>query len=132
VNALLHSALGAFPSLYSNLDSESCFRAFAPALPVEVAEHEDHFLLRIEVPGVKRDNLEVTIDGRVLILNVFAGSAVSDDAAAEPGREVIRSKRIALPESIEAERVSASLEDGILEVTLPKLAVAKARVISIA
>ena len=114
------------------MDLDSFFRPPNTGLPVEVAEKEDHYLLRAEVPGVKRDLIEVSIDGRILSLAVFASREDGDAEASEGERTLVRSRKLTLPESVDAGEVSASLEDGILALTLPKVPTAKARVIEIA
>lgn len=133
VDALLHSALRGFPSLATAFDVDHLLRPVPANLPVEVAEKEDHYLLKVEVPGVKRDRIGLTVDGQALAIEVFESPVQEGEEASEEGeRQVLRRRHLTLPESVAAEQVKASLEDGILTVTLPKLPVAKARVIEIA
>ncbi len=68
---------------------------------------EGSTILEIEAPGVKRESIEVTVEGVVLSIK-----------GARRGSQVIQKYR--LPEDIDTDQLSAKLEDGILTVFLPK------------
>ena len=93
---------------------------WAPALDVV---HEDgDLLIRAELPGVKRENVEITLHERVL--------TISGERRAEEQREgsgyYVRERRhgsfrrsLVLPHDVEEGRISARFEDGVLEVRVP-------------
>lgn len=87
---------------------------------VDVYETEDAVVVRVELAGVRRDALRVSVDGELLrIQGVREGAGVGAvrlhqmEIASGPFE-----RRLALPPEIDRERVTAHLEDGLLTVTL--------------
>ena len=107
--------------------------AFAPALDVE--ETQDNFTLHVEVPGVKPDDVDVSIEESVLTI---AGSRdFYEDKTAEGFRRVERSfgtfrRSVRLPDRVDPDAVTAQYKDGLLTVTVPKAESAKPRRIEVA
>jgi HSP20 family protein len=95
-------------------------RGWLPA--VDLIRAPGEVLLRADVPGVKSDDLRIEVDGATLTIS---GARPEPDAAVEWSylREERRcgpfSRSLALPGRIDAAKVDARLQDGILEVTLP-------------
>lgn len=98
----------------------------------DVTEADDAYLIEIEVPGMKRDDISVEISGNELI--------VSGEYKERERKGLIRSRtrrvgrfeyRTTLPTDIDADKVSADLADGVLTVRIPKSEAAKPRRISI-
>ena len=90
---------------------------------VDIFETEDDLQVRVELAGVAREDVRVTLDANVL--------QISGERAPSSSTEVMRlhqmeiasgpfERRIALPASIDRERVSARLSEGVLNVTLGK------------
>ena len=98
-------------------------------VPVDIFEDEDAFIVRLEVPGVKREALEVNLEGRALSVKVT--EEVADDDNEEGGRATTAERTLTVPETVDGTAVKAALADGILTLTLPKLEEAKPRVITI-
>jgi HSP20 family protein len=119
------SYLFANRSPWSGLESEieQHFQsALAPRIPVEFTEDKDNAYVRAELPGVSREaiNLEL-VDGQ---LNL--------SASRKQGEETISLTRsLAIPESVQADKVAATYENGVLTVTLPKAETAKPRKIAL-
>jgi HSP20 family protein len=105
--------------------------AWNPA--VDVYEDQDSFRVRAELPGMKKDEINITLHENTLTLS---GERKERENA---GAKSFRSERIfgrfqrtlTLPRGIEANRVTASYRDGILAVTLPKTEQSKPRQIQI-
>ncbi|MFB6111302.1 MAG: Hsp20/alpha crystallin family protein [Halobacteriaceae archaeon] len=96
-------------------------------VPVDVLDRGDAFLVRVEVPGFTEEDIHVELrDNRLLV----EGERATEEAEGDlTGRYIRRERRtesvnrtITLPEEVDAEAVSASLREGLLEVTLPKAA----------
>mgnify|MGYP003573882403 CR=1 FL=1 len=112
--------------------SDAGERSFAP--PVDVWEDDEEFLLSVELPGVKAENVEVEIDKNVLTLR---GSRQAEKKEEKDGR--FRTERFygsfersfTLPESVDDKAVVADMEDGVLKLRLPKKATLEPRKISI-
>jgi len=112
------------------------FRAFAPFFrtgagdagqvsqdpglgPVEWYEDDDHYHVRIELPGVVREQLKVDAeDGNVrLSFEAFEQESLENG---ETTREKRFERVLRIPEGVELGGISARLADGILDLTLPK------------
>lgn len=101
---------------------------------VDIAETENDLVLTADLPGLKKDEIKVRIENGSLILSGERKFA-SDDKKTGYHR-IERSygafKRLfQLPDSVDAEKVSASYEDGVLRITLAKKELAKPRSIDI-
>lgn len=105
---------------------------WSPAVDIE--EYADRFVLHADVPGVDPAAIEVTLEKGVLTL---AGSR--EQAVEQPGIERRRNeravgrflRRFVLPDTADAEAVSASGRNGVLEVVIPKRAQAQPRRIAV-
>lgn len=93
--------------------------SFRPSLnrQVEWYEDDENYHSLVELPGVKRENLNVEVEEGLLRLSytVTKAQAGSDGSEEERFEFVLRT-----PEGVEGEKTSAKLEDGILRLTLPK------------
>jgi HSP20 family protein len=94
---------------------------------MNIANTEAAFVLTVEMPGVAKDGVEVTLNGR--LVEVEGRRA----AAEEPGcthRETVSKlfyRWLELPEDVEASKVQTEMADGVLRVVLPKKAASKAK-----
>lgn len=103
---------------------------FAPA--VDVREDDAAYTVWLEVPGVRRDALDISLQNNVLTIK-----GAKEQAAVEGRyRRVERSygsfvRSLSLPRNIDENGVVANLENGVLEVRLPKREEARARQIAV-
>jgi len=102
-----------------------------PAL--NVWEDEGHLHVEAELPGLKMDDLEVLVVGNELTIK--GETKAAQDESTSYHRRERRSgsftRVIRLPTPVEAEKVEAALQNGILTVTLPKAEAAKPRKITV-
>ncbi|MES1167126.1 MAG: Hsp20/alpha crystallin family protein [Pseudomonadota bacterium] len=101
----------------------------APRFPVDLYEDKANAYVRAELPGIARNDINVElIDGALTI------TAARKTAAAEgqPEQSVSFSRSVTIPAEVEADRVAASYENGVLTVTLPKRAEAQPKKITVA
>ena len=106
---------------------------------VDVAETDETFLIRAELPGIDPDSIDVTVEENVLSISGERSFPVSteDDA---PGpryrrreiREGSFSRKIRLAADVDVEAVAATSSNGILEVTVPKQPVELPRKVTVA
>ena len=112
--------------------TEDAFGAWAP--PVDIFERQDYLVIRAEVPGVQMEDLDVRIENGVLTLH---GERKQDfDVKEENAHRMERAygtftRSFSLPTTVDAERVTATYKDGVLEVTVPKAETAKPKSIEI-
>ena len=112
--------------------SQQFLSGWAPAF--DLHEDKDNLVLRAELPGMKKEDIEISLQGDVLTL---AGERKEEQYHKEA--EVYRSERflgrfqrtISLPVQVDVAKVQASYKDGILTVTLPKAEHAKPRQIEV-
>ena len=104
----------------------------APA--VDIYEDKDSFVVKAELPGMKKEDIEVTLhDGSLSISGERKGEEKWEDA------EVHRSERffgrfqrtMALPTPVNSSGIKAQYRDGVLTVTLPKAEEAKPKQIDV-
>jgi len=101
--------------------------------PVNLWERDDALLLELEIPGVRTEQVDISVVGDELTLKVdrpdVQQEGVTYHRRERPAGSFTRVLR--LPTDVDAERVEAELRDGVLTVTLPKAASAKPRKITV-
>ena len=105
----------------------------AGGMPLDVVRHENDVTLRLDVPGIDPEQIEVTVDRGILTI-----SGKRDEERTENDKFFVRertmgtfTRRMRLPESLNAEAVEASYANGVLEVRIPVLEQAKPRKIEV-
>ncbi len=119
VNRSLESEVG---SLLDSAFADFATPALAPRFPVDLYEDKDNAYVRAELPGVTREAINVEIVDGYLTIN--ATRKVGDES-------VNFARSVSLPDAVQADKVGASYENGVLTVTLPKQEQAKPRKIDI-
>ena len=104
--------------------SEESGQSVADWIPaVDIVEEKERFVLRADVPGVSPDDIDVSMDRGVLTVSGQRLEQPSEDASGARRLERVTGKfyrRFTLPETADAEEITASSENGILEVIIPK------------
>jgi len=132
-----------FPTLFRGLLGEADTRGqatgtgSAQAVPmrVDVSEAAGSYVVKADLPGVPKESIHVDIDGN----RVTIRAEVRRESEQKEGERVLRSERyygqfarsFALTDEIDEDKAGAKFENGVLELTLPKKAVAGARRLSI-
>jgi HSP20 family protein len=91
-------------------------------IPYNMQEGENGYLLSVDLPGVTKDDLNIEVAERVMTLSGERKTAVQ-------GSKFFC--RFLIPESADTSKIEASLENGVLEIGLPKLESSKPRNIQI-
>jgi len=127
-----------FEEMFEDWDRESPLpdlrrgARFVPA--IDVTEDENSVTLTAEIPGMEREDLDVTVDDGVLTLK---GEKRDEQVSDETGFHRVErrygqfERRIRLPEYVDAEKIEATYKDGVLKLTMPKSEAAKAKSIEI-
>lgn len=84
--------------------------------PMDIRHEADAIVLKAEVPGIKKEDVEITLQGDVL--TVKAEKKVGKAGAEEIEKSYARS--VTLPFEADSGKIEAYLEDGILEIRVPK------------
>jgi HSP20 family protein len=95
--------------------------AWAPA--VDISERKDAYLVTAELPGVKADQVEITFEGG--LLTIQGERHFAHDSADEKMHRTERyygafRRSITLPSHVEADKIEASAQDGVLQIMVPK------------
>lgn len=113
-------------------DSNSATADWAP--PVDIEEYPDRFVIFADIPGVDPDSIDVTLDDGVLTLSGSRQAAVEPANVERRRRERAAGRfhrRFTLPDTADADAVTASGRLGVLEVQIPKRAQAQPRRIAV-
>ena len=110
-------------------------REGAAPIKVDVVEKGDAYVVKADVPGVKKDDIQVTIEGNQITI----AAEVKRESEQKEGERLVRSERyfgavyrsFVLPVEIDEAASNAKYEDGVLELTLAKKAEAQARKLTI-
>jgi len=88
---------------------------------VNIHETKDGYRLEAEMPGVRKEGLEITLDGgEITIIGRRAAEEVSGEAVFRERRLADFRRVFELDPAIDTERISAKMEQGVLTLTLPK------------
>ncbi len=104
-------------------------------IKVDVNDTKEAFTVKAEIPGVKKDDIHVSIDGAVVTIS----AEVKQEDRQTKDDQVLRSERyygtvsrsFQLPQDVDAGKAKAKYESGVLHLTLPKKAQANARRLAI-
>ena len=115
---------------FGDLGTRSDTGSWTP--PVDIEESDDAYVVEAELPGVKREDVQIEIVGSELTIS---GKTEERDTKGAVRRQVRRTGRfeyrVGLPEAVDADKVEAGLKDGVLTVRAPKSQRAERRTIEI-
>ena len=105
---------------------------WAPA--VDIKELDNSFVLHADIPGVKPEDISVTMEEGVLTIKGEKKTAAETEK--EGYKRVERTygsfyRRFSLPDTADAEAISAKSKDGVLEITIPKREAVKPKKINV-
>jgi HSP20 family protein len=112
--------------------TEGSCRTWAPV--VDIYEKGDDLVICAEIPGLEQDDVEISIENSTLLLRGERKRKTEfEDKDAHRLERKFGSftRSFTLPKTVDSNRISASYKDGVLELTLPKVAQAKPRKIEI-
>lgn len=109
--------------------------AETPAIKIDVKEQENAYLVHAEMPGIRKEDIHVSIDGPTVSISAER----KQEKDVKEGERVLRIERyfgkvarsFQLGQDIDDARASAKFTDGVLELTLPKKAATQSKRLSI-
>ena len=109
--------------------------AVLPRAKVDVAEKNGAYVVTAELPGVKKEDIHISIDGAQVTLE----AEVKREKEATKDERVLHSERVygkvtrsfSLPQEIDEAKAEAKFRDGVLELRLPKKAAAARKQVTI-
>ena len=92
-------------------------------MKIDVTRADDTYTVKADIPGVKKDDIQVSVDGN----EVTISGEIKKETEEKKGEEVLRSERyygkisrsFTLPQDVDEANVSAKYADGVLRLTLP-------------
>lgn len=109
--------------------------SFEARMPrVDVLDQKDKVVVRAEVPGVRKEDLDVSLSDHLLTIRGHTEQETTREEGEYRRREISRgsfSRSISLPADVDADKARATFENGVLELTLPKAPQARRRSIKI-
>ena len=108
-----------FPEFINDEDVAEKF-----AMPVELHEHEKDYCINAELPGVKKEDLDIDLDKNHITINAKKNEE-KEESDSHYKKSEFRygefSRTIYFPNEIDIEKTDAKLEHGILKITAPKI-----------
>jgi HSP20 family protein len=100
------------------------FEQQVPQIKIDVKENDGAYVVRADIPGVKKEDIKVDVDGNVVSIS----AEVKEEKEQKEGARVIRSERyygsmsrsFSLGQDVDEKAAKAKYTDGVLELTLPK------------
>jgi HSP20 family protein len=127
-----------FESALRRFFAPVAFEAEAPALQmrIDVSEKDDAYLVKADIPGVKKEDINVRIDGNVVQIDA---EVKREKETKGNGDRVLRSERyhgtvsrtFSLTDDVDDSKAQASYADGVLTLSLPKKATAASRKLTV-
>ena len=100
------------------------------AVPLDVVQQGDNFIIRASIPGVNPDNIDVSIEDNVLTIRGHS----AHEAEHKEGNYLMRERRsgsfyraLRLPDTVDTDQAQPHYEHGVLTITIPKAESKKAR-----
>ena len=108
---------------------------FKEGLPeVDVIDQDSSIMVRAALPGVKKDNLEVSSTDRTITIRGKTREETREEKGEYYRHEISTGnflRTVSLPAAVDESRIKAKFKDGLLEVTLPKLESAKRHTVKV-
>lgn len=136
VRSLQHEINRAFDTMFGDMQSNGNgnghSRAWTPV--VDVAETPDTFMIKAELPGVTTEDIQLNMQNNVL--NLYGEKRHESNKEDHNFYRVERSygafqRSFNFPATVDADKIQAEFQDGVLTITLPKVEEAKPREIAI-
>jgi len=109
--------------------------AAEPQIKIDVSEADGAYTVKAEIPGVKKEDIHVTVDGNMICIS----AEVKQEKEVKEGEKMVRCERsygkamrsFRLDQDVNQDQVQAKYADGVLELKLPKKVVAAQKEIAI-
>jgi HSP20 family protein len=113
-----------FDSLFNAFDLMRPLRAFdSERIRMDVSETDQAFVVRADMPGVKKEDVKVSIDGNEVTISADVSQEQERKEGSSMWRERFHGQQyrsFTLPQHVDEEHATATCRDGVLELTLPK------------
>lgn len=128
---------GNIEDMFKGFTLQPVFRGLQgePQIKLDVSEEDHAYLVKAEIPGVKKEDIHISVDGK----QVSISAEVKQEKEKKEGKRLIRSERyygkvyrsFSLGQEVDQTAAQAKYADGVLELTLPKKAGSTAQEITV-
>lgn len=113
-------------------DEDTALVSWVPS--VDIAENDNEYLVKVDLPGVTKDDVKITLESNVLTIR--GEKKQEKETKKENFHRVERSygsfqRSFTLPTTVKSEKIDASFKDGVLTIVLPKMEEAKPKEIEV-
>jgi HSP20 family protein len=118
-----------FGPLFRPMESAPTFRdlALPRAMPLDVSENEKSYEVKADIPGVKKEDISVSVDNNILTVKVDSKNEKSEERE-EEGVKFHRQERhstfvqrsLRMPENAQLDDIKAKYDNGVLSLSMPK------------
>lgn len=126
-------------SLFDNFMSRNWMRPFRWDMPslrsvearlpkVDVIDRDNEILVRAELPGVEKKDIDVSLTDRAVTIKASTRTETKEEKGDYFRQEISTgqvSRTVVLPAEVDGQKATAEFKDGLLEVTIPKTQAAK-------
>lgn len=117
-----------FNEFFKQFEQEEAKEVFDFTPSVNTREGEDAYYIDVDLPGVKKEDVEINVDENLLTIK---GKRETKEEVEKEDYYRIESaygtfsRSFTLPEKVDVEKIEAKSDDGVLEIVIPKLKVIK-------
>jgi|SRR6478736_4429626 HSP20 family protein len=90
---------------------------------VNISEHKNEYLVSLAVPGMKKDDFKIHVEGKMLTISAEREESNDDKVKKYTRKEYdfySFSRSFTLPDEVNSDKIDARYEDGVLKIVLPK------------
>ena len=130
MSPMLAHALGLHTQQQGN--ARAATTAWAPAL--DISERKDAYLVTVELPGLRPEDLDITMEDGLLTIQgerQFTAESSEQQFHRVERRYGAFRRSITLPAQVQAEQIEASFDNGVLQIVVPKMEEAKPKRIQV-
>jgi HSP20 family protein len=109
-------------TMEKGMESEGSLVDFVPK--VNTREDNNAYYIEVELPGVKKEDVDVKVDGNILTISgerKFKEESKAEDYYKIESSYGTFSRSFTLPEKVDVSKIEAKSQDGIIEIVIPKL-----------
>lgn len=142
-NVISNNLFSDFDRLFNELATPNRSTTEALNYPADLYETDEQLVLEMAVPGLEAQNLDISVEDRKLVIKASfnkEGISTNDSEGQNKDRRywmqsISRkdfSRSLKLPNSVDVDAINANVENGLLTLSMPKVAEAKVKKIEIA
>ncbi len=110
-----------FDNFYPHFDDEETEKLM---MPVEVRDKKQEYDIRAELPGVKKEDLDIDLNNNYLTIRAVKSAEKTEEEKSYSKSEFSYgefSRTVYLPQEVDTEKIEAKMDNGVLKIVIPKI-----------